>query len=40
MVLKRPLTSSEARGGFHNQADGRLLGDFRDQSWHKTFFFG
>jgi hypothetical protein len=26
-------------GGFHNQADGRLLGDFRDHSWHKTIFF-
>jgi hypothetical protein len=26
-------------GGFHNQADGSLLGDFRDYSWLKILFF-
>jgi hypothetical protein len=33
------LKTTVVIGGFHNQADGRLLGDFGDHSWHKTIFF-
>jgi hypothetical protein len=38
-MIRRKLLRDLRNGRFHDQADGRLLGDFRDHSWHKTLFF-